>query len=207
MWLWGCLCLHLHQLQVPAKNSHQSYPTSFNTTSTRLHNNTVKVSENKHRGEVYLFSDSTRVSNTTRRSLRAICSWRSWGASGTRGTGWTLHRREDTVRWVKMFHLQTLKCSVLKNNKFLPFDQRLRFHLSHQVDQASPEESAEELIMFLYSNIWPQLVVVAAARTCSPTGPGGPGNPLDPSSPFWPNRPCWPLGPGSPSAPWGTVRK
>lgn len=33
--------------------------------------------KNSHGGEVYLFSDSTGVSDTTRRSLRTICSWRS----------------------------------------------------------------------------------------------------------------------------------
>lgn len=49
--------------------------TSF---STRLHDDTVKRrAKNSHGGEVYLFSDSTGVSDTTRRSLRAICSWRS----------------------------------------------------------------------------------------------------------------------------------
>lgn len=44
----------------------------------------------RHKREVYLFSNSTRVSNATRRSLRAVGSWGSWGASRTRGTRWTL---------------------------------------------------------------------------------------------------------------------
>lgn len=42
--------------------------------------------------------------------------------------------------------------------KLLPFDQRLQFHLSHPVDQANPEECAEDLILmslkFHVSDIW-----------------------------------------------------
>lgn len=77
--------------------------------------------------------------------------------------------------------------------RILPFDQRLQFHLSHQVDQASPEKSTEDLIVvvfFLNDECISKSNVILAIHTCSPTGPGGPGNPLDPSSPFWPNRPC-----------------
>lgn len=50
------------------------------------------------------------------------------------------------------------------SNKLLPSDRRLQFHLSHQVDQASPAERADDLIIqFLNDNIWPACVV-----QCSP---------------------------------------
>lgn len=46
-----------------------------------------------------------------------------------------------------------------------PFDQRLQFHLSHQVDQASPEKSTEGLIILFVNDkckLWSDVIL------CSP---------------------------------------
>lgn len=51
----------------------------------------------------HLFANGTRVSNATRRSLRAISTWGSCRTSWTRRTRWTLHSGQDVFSWGKTF--------------------------------------------------------------------------------------------------------